>query len=115
MTKRLLMLTTVVTRLFCLPACTSRPTDTVRHQASYPSYSKVEELREASDLIVEGTILASRVEELGGTFNGTKYSTAEGILLQDDHAYVMALETYENSPATLFNPIQATHERSDPR
>ncbi|HRA75298.1 MAG TPA: hypothetical protein PLE12_03575 [Propionicimonas sp.] len=68
------------------------------------------------DRAIKGRAVASstlEVKEPGGTLGDTNYVTAEGVVLRDGQTYVLFLETYEATPASLLNPIQAVYHRSD--
>lgn len=64
-----------------------------------------------SDVIKGSAKTADNIEvkELGGLSKGTFYHTAEGIVLKNQGVYVMYLQTFEGSPATLLNPLQAAY------
>lgn len=52
------------------------------------------------------------VKEPGGLFRGTRYETSEGIVLADGSTYLLFLETYPDSPASLVSRVQGVYEVS---
>lgn len=53
-----------------------------------------------------------KVKQLGGVIGNTEYvlEDYENSNLENNREYILFLETYENSPASLLNPIQASYE-----
>ncbi|MEU6795730.1 hypothetical protein ABZ907_28905 [Nonomuraea wenchangensis] len=49
------------------------------------------------------------VKELGGTVDGVTYEEAEGRPLERNRKYVLFLETYPDSPASLLSPEQGKY------
>lgn len=63
--------------------------------------------------VLKGSSIEServQVKELGGTLGKTAYLTEGGVLLREGESYVMFLETYESTPASLLNPVQAAYQ-----
>lgn len=132
-----------------------------RVYGDYPEYSSVDELAEKADVIIEGTVVNSRLEEIddliaplgqdekfkpneqpqsskkiytvytikvsdafkgvikpgetievkqiGGEGENVIYVADESVEFVQNKKYIMFLTTYENSPATLLNPIQSSY------
>jgi hypothetical protein len=49
------------------------------------------------------------VKQLGGTYNNTLYIDSNVEQLKNNTQYLLFLETYENSPASLLNPTQGMY------
>lgn len=124
---------------------------TVQIYASYPYYTSIDHLSERADLIIEGIIMGSSVEEidisskkrdtksvkdiytvykikvtqcykgdvqpgeiveikqLGGETETIRYVCEDHAKFSVNNKYIMFLETYENFPASLLNPIQSSY------
>ena len=50
------------------------------------------------------------VKELGGTLGGVRYEYADSAPIATGRSYLLFLETYPDSPASLLNPLQAKYE-----
>ncbi|MET7394648.1 hypothetical protein ABZS66_14265 [Dactylosporangium sp. NPDC005572] len=114
----------------------------VEIQADYPMYDSVRMLHERATLVVAGQVLPGavrsiddlvytvyrvqverrfkgtsaetiEVKQIGGTVGGTVYVEAGGIPLRTGTRYVLFLETYPDSPASLLNPAQAQYVLGD--
>ncbi|HYN93482.1 MAG TPA: hypothetical protein VES42_06505 [Pilimelia sp.] len=48
-----------------------------------------------------------KVKQLGGELDGVKHIDEETVYLAPQKSYLLFLETYPDSPASLLNPIQA--------
>jgi hypothetical protein len=124
---------------------------TVEISTSYPYYTSIEHLSQRADLIIEGIIMGSSVEEidisnkkrdtksikdiytvykikvtqcykgdvqpgeiveikqLGGETERIRYACEDNAKFSVNNKYIMFLETYENVPASLLNPIQSSY------
>ncbi|MEV0198928.1 hypothetical protein [Nonomuraea sp. NPDC050691] len=69
--------------------------------------SSVEVLRVRKGPARVGQII--QVKELGGTLDGVTYEQADVTPLKSGVTYMMFLETYPDSPASLLNPEQAKY------
>ncbi|GGM15781.1 hypothetical protein GCM10007977_016230 [Dactylosporangium sucinum] len=110
----------------------------VEYRADYPMYDSIQMLHERATLVVVGSVLSAsvrsldgmvhtvyrvqvdrrfkgtsaasiEVKQLGGALGGTVYAEAGGIALRTGTRYVLFLETYPDSPASLLNPAQAQY------
>ncbi|MEV6816229.1 hypothetical protein, partial [Micromonospora sp. NPDC051296] len=50
------------------------------------------------------------VKELGGTLDGVRYENADSAPISTGRSYLLFLETYPDSPASLLNPLQGKYE-----
>ncbi|PZG23931.1 hypothetical protein C1I95_01780 [Micromonospora craterilacus] len=50
------------------------------------------------------------VKEMGGTLDGVRYENADSAPIATGRSYLLFLETYPDSPASLLNPLQAKYE-----
>ncbi|WP_238016341.1 hypothetical protein KZZ52_57860 [Dactylosporangium sp. AC04546] len=110
------------------------PTGRVENQADYPMYDNIQMLHERATLVVAGSVLSDEVRSIDGLaytvyrvqvdrrFKGTSASLidvkqvsaeAGGIPLRTGTRYVLFLETYPDSPASLLNPAQAQYVLRD--
>ena len=62
------------------------------------------------DVTVGNTI---EMKQLGGTIDHVHYVQEDAMTIEIGNTYIMFLETYENSPASLINPIQGIYEYTD--
>lgn len=151
-----------------LIGCSSQKSDTIKGEKlkvvvdrDYPHYSSIDDLSQKADIVIEGAVVNSRVEELehviepsdkseksnpggnvpsskrvytiytvevsdsfkgninsgetievketGGEGKGAIYVSNDSIELKMNKKYIMFLNTYDNSPATLLNPIQSLY------
>ncbi|MDR8412836.1 hypothetical protein MTP10_29410 [Nonomuraea sp. 3-1Str] len=69
--------------------------------------SSVEILRVHKGLARVGQVI--QVKELGGTLDGVTYEEADTTPLRSGVTYMLFLETYPDSPASLLNPEQAKY------
>ena len=53
------------------------------------------------------------MKQLGGTIDRVHYVQEDAMTIEIGNTYIMFLETYENSPASLINPIQGIYEYKD--
>ncbi|MBN6055632.1 hypothetical protein JYK22_27115, partial [Nonomuraea sp. RK-328] len=69
--------------------------------------SSVEVLKVRKGLARVGQVI--QVKELGGTLDGVTYEEADATPLKSGVTYMLFLETYPDSPASLLNPEQAKY------
>ncbi|GAA2645410.1 hypothetical protein GCM10010399_94050 [Dactylosporangium fulvum] len=121
----------------------SMSAERVTYQADYPAYDTLAALHAKASLVVSVrlaertevrslehrvyTVLTGTVERTfkgpgaadveikqpGGEHRGTTYTEAGGIPLQPGRRYLLFLETYPDSPASLLNPGQAQYLLDD--
>ncbi len=68
--------------------------------------ARVEKVHKGS--VAPGDII--EVKELGGTLGGVRYEYADSEPIATGRSYLLFLETYPDSPASLLNPLQAKYE-----
>ena len=53
------------------------------------------------------------IKQLGGTVDNVNYTEEDATKIQIDSTYILFLETFTNSPASLINQIQGIYEYKD--
>ena len=84
--------------------------ETDRQSLPYTIYT-VEVMQVYKGAVTVGNTI--EMKQLGGTIDHVHYVQEDAMTIEIGNTYIMFLETYENSPASLINPIQGIYEYTD--